>query len=91
MSQQEQIDAICQEIQQVQELHDNVLNEHGEAYFWSRIECVGQITGLRKALCVLLGWPLSEAGKEGLADQYAQGWARMFHVKHQRRTDGRDL
>lgn len=74
MSEQQTIDAVCREIRRVQTMYDNTLNVEGNAAFTARLQWGGEIIGLRKALCVLLGWPLEEAAHEGKADEYATAW-----------------
>lgn len=72
---QRQIDTVCREICRLQAQHDNLLDVRGEAFFWKRLELVGEIVGLRKALCLLMDWPMEEAVKDGRADQFVQEWA----------------
>lgn len=43
-------------------------------------EMIGETIGLRKALCVLMGWdPDLESHKEGKADTYAYDWWCQTH------------
>jgi hypothetical protein len=73
--QQAPVDAICHEIYRIGDLHHASQDKQGDAAFWARLQWDGEIIGLRKALCALLGWPMREARKEGRADQYVEQWA----------------
>lgn len=75
MSDQQAIDTICREIHRVRTMYDNALNQEGDGAFTARLQLIGEIIGLQKALCVLMGWPLEEAQHEGKADEYAAEWA----------------
>jgi hypothetical protein len=66
--------AICSEIDRVQGLHDAALYEDGDTAFHTAISWGGEAIGLRKALCVLYGWPMEAAAKEGRADQLYEKW-----------------
>lgn len=65
----EALEAICNEIRRIDELHHASQDQRGEAAFWARLQWDGEIIGLWKALCALFGWPMEEAVKEGKADQ----------------------
>lgn len=69
------VDAICREIERVQGLHDAAMYEEGDAALYAALQWIGEGVGLKKALCVLMGWPMEEAAKDGKADQYAEKWA----------------
>jgi hypothetical protein len=56
---------------------DVLLTMRGEAYTWKRMVLAGEIIGLCKALCVLMGWPLKEGAPGGRADHYAREWANV--------------
>ena len=70
----EALEAICNEIRRIDELHHASQDQQGDAVFWARLQWDGEIIGLRKALCALFGWPMEEAAKEGKADQLVQEW-----------------
>lgn len=69
------VNAICREIERVEGLHDAAMYEEGDGAFYAALQLIGEGIGLKKALCVLMGWPLEEAAKEGKADQYVEKWA----------------
>lgn len=73
--QQRAVDAICREILRVDELGHAAQDLKGDTAFHAALSWGGEVIGLRKALCVLFGWPMDEAEREGKADQYAQKWA----------------
>ncbi|MEH0542981.1 hypothetical protein QA802_07830 [Streptomyces sp. B21-105] len=68
------VDAICREIIRLDEQRHAMQDERGDAAFWMRLQWTGETIGLWKALCALHGWPMSEADKEGRADQYVDEW-----------------
>lgn len=71
---QNAVDAICREILRIDELHHASQDQHSDSAFYGRLQWDGEIIGLRKALCVLFGWPMEEAQKEGKADQCVEEW-----------------
>lgn len=79
MSTADAIDALCREICRRQEAHDATLNREDQFTTPSmtfRAQVIGELFGLRKALCVLMGWSLDEAAEEGQADAYVEEWRR---------------
>lgn len=70
----EALEAICNEIRRIDNLHHASQDQQGDAAFWARLQWDGEIIGLRKALCALFGWPMEEAAKEGKADQLVAEW-----------------
>ena len=70
----EALEAICNEIRRIDELHHASQDQQGDAAFWARLQWDGEIIGLRKALCALFSWPMEEAAKEGKADQLVAEW-----------------
>jgi hypothetical protein len=73
VNQQEQVDAICQEIDSLQRSHDRLLGV--QAYLLNRIAFNSEIIGLMKGLCVLKGWPMDEATPDGRAGRFLRWWA----------------
>jgi hypothetical protein len=71
---QQAIDAICREIRRAQDMHDSTLGDYTNAAVIGHAQMIGEIIGLRKALCALLDWPLEEAAHEGKADTYVREW-----------------
>lgn len=72
--QQGVVDAICHQIIRIDKLRHASQDHKGNAAFWARLQWDGEVIGLRKALCVLHGWPVEEAAKEGKADQFVDEW-----------------
>lgn len=86
-----QVDGLCERLTGKMRAYDRVKQDTPEvtmkgalpAQEWSRAVTrtalhsglIGEIGGLRQALCLLLGYdPDTDAGHEGPADQYAMEW-----------------
>ncbi len=80
MPDQRIVDVICREIERVTGLYEAALYEEGEAARDAAMSWIGEVIGLRKALCAVFGWPMEEAAKEGKADRYAEEWADAWII-----------
>jgi hypothetical protein len=70
------VDRICREVVTRQRTLD--ADEGGDLAL--RMDLLGEISGLRLALCHLHGWdPAIDAEKEGRADQLVLDWWRRTH------------
>lgn len=70
------VDGICRQAAERMQKYDHLKNQLGEVVFTRRIELIGEITGLRVALCLAMGWNLdADADKDGKADDFILAWA----------------
>lgn len=68
------VDQLCELAVKVHRMIDSTPAE-GKADARIRMELIGELSGLRMALCIMQGWnPRMEADNDGLADSYIREW-----------------
>lgn len=66
-------DAMAEELTRQEIIRARVLNDPSDAAFHIKLEQNGEIHGIRKGMCCLLGIPLEEAEHEGSVDSWMRG------------------
>ena len=70
---QRAFDAMADEVTRMEISRARILNDHGQDALYVKLELNGEIGGLRKGMCFLLGIPLEEAEHEEAVDTYMRG------------------
>jgi hypothetical protein len=66
-------DAMADEVTRMEISRARILNDHDQAALYVKLELNGEISGLRKGICCLLGIPLEESEHEEAVDTYMRG------------------
>lgn len=69
---------LCRDTVWAMHAQDSILNDRTDAGSVTQTFLMGQVIGLRHALCLAKGWdPQQEADKEGRADQFIKNWHNL--------------
>lgn len=66
-------DAMADGVTRMEISRARILNDHGQTALYVKLELNGEIGGLRKGMCFLLGIPPEEAEHEEAVDTYMRG------------------
>ncbi len=70
---QRAFNAMADELTRQEIVRARILNDQGETALYLKLELNGEIGGIRKGMCCLLGIPLEQAEHEGAVDTYMRG------------------
>lgn len=66
-------DAMADELTREEIVRARILNDQTDTAFQIKLGLIGEINGIRKGMCCLLGIPLEEAEHEEAVDTYMRG------------------